>query len=117
VDQSPTWQNGKMAPPLLTLGSVLLAISLILWYEGSTWGLVIAWLFGTWGAMLVGWALIAGWHKSLAACVAGSAFALGAALTAILFAPYGTWELAVVCAIGSGLALALGISQIRRLVR
>jgi|SRR6185437_13289346 hypothetical protein len=104
-----------MAPRLLTLGCVLLAISLFCWHEGSGWGLFIAWVSGTWGATLAAWALIAGWHKSLAACIAGSAFALGAALTALFFVQRDAWEIAVVCAVGSGLALAFGLYQVHHL--
>ena len=106
-----------MGPRLLTVGCVLLAIALFFWHEGSGWGLFIAWVSGTWGAMLAAWALIAGWRKSLAACLVGSALALGAVLTALLFVQRGAWDLAVVCAVGSGLALASGLHQVRHLAR
>lgn len=106
-----------MGPRLLTFGCALLAIALVFWHEGSGWGLFIAWVCGTWGATVVAWGLIAGWHKSLAACLAGSAFALAAVLTALLLVQRGAWDMAVVCAVGSGLALAVGLYQVRHLLR
>jgi len=97
---------------LVAFGSVLLAIALLLWREGSGWGLFIAWVFGMWGAMLVAWGLIAGWHRSLAACIAGSAFALAAMLLALLCVQHDAWDLAVPCAVGSALALIFGVYQV-----
>jgi hypothetical protein len=102
---------------LVGFGGVLLAIALFLWAEGSAWGLVIAWLLGTWGATLVAWGLLAGWYRSRAACVVGSAFALGAVLVALLCVPHNGWELAIMCAGASGLALIFGVIQVWHLSR
>jgi len=102
---------------LVAFGSVLVAIALFFWREGSGWGLFIAWVFGTWGAMLVAWGLLAGWYRSLAACVAGSAFALAAVLVALLYVQHDAWDLAIPCVIGSALALTFGVSQIAYLSR
>ena len=98
-------------------GSVLLAIALAFFLEGSGWGIVIAWVLGTWGATLVAWGLIAGWTRSLAACVVGSAFALAAALVALLGVQRDAWGIAIPCAIASGLALLFGVFQIRVLLQ
>jgi hypothetical protein len=99
-------------PPLLVgFGSALLAIALLFCLEGSGWGLFIAWVFGTWGAMLMAWGLLAGWHRSIAACVAGSAFALAAVVVALSCVQRDAWELAILCAVGSGLALIFGVYQ------
>ena len=98
-------------------GSVLLAIALAFFLEGSGWGIVIAWVLGTWGATLVAWGLIAGWTRSLAACVVGSAFALAAALVALLGVQRDAWGIAIPCAIASGLALCFGVYQVRALLQ
>lgn len=106
-----------MAPALVGLGSVLVGIAIALCIDGSYWGLVIAWVFGTWGAMLVAWGLIAGWYRSLAACAVSSLFALAAIVVALLFGPDDTWEVAIPCAIGSALSLTFSAYQIYYLVR
>ena len=102
---------------LLRFGFVLLAIALFCWHEGSGWGLFIAWVLGMWGAMLVAWGLIAGWYRSVAACVAGSAFALAAVFVALFCVQRGEWEMGILCAIGSGLALIFGVYQVCYLLR
>jgi hypothetical protein len=102
---------------LIGLGSVLLAIALALVLDGSYWGFVIAWVLGIWGATLVAWGLIAGWYRSVAACIAGSALALGAVLVALLCVPRDAWEIAIPCAISSGLALLFGLYQVRSLLQ
>jgi hypothetical protein len=94
------------------LGSVALAIAIVFAVDGSTYGLLIAWLFGTWGAMLVAWGLVAGWYRSLAACVASSLFALSAIVVALAFVPDGAWGVAISCAIGNGLALFFSVYQV-----
>ena len=98
-------------------GSVLLAIALAFFLEGSGWGIAIAWFLGTWGATLVAWGLITGWSRSLAACIAGSALALAAALVALLCVQREAWEFAIPCAIASGLALLCGVFQVRSLLK
>jgi hypothetical protein len=105
-----------MASRLLAVGCLLLAAALFFWHEGSGWGQFAAWLFGSWGAMLVAWGLIAGWYRSVAACIAGSAFALGAMLLALLGVQRGAWEIGFLCAVGSGLALVFGLYQVRHLI-
>ena len=95
----------------------MLAIALVFWREGSGWGLFIAWIFGTWGATLLAWGLIAGWYRSLAACLAGSVLAAAATLVALLLVQRGAWEMALLCAIASGLALVFGAYQVRHLLR
>jgi hypothetical protein len=102
---------------LVGFGSVLLAIALAFLLDGSGWGIAIAWLFGTWGATLVAWGLIAGWPRSLAACVVGSAFALAAVLVALLCVQRDAWEIAIACAIASGLALLFGVYQVGALLQ
>ena len=102
---------------LVGFGSLLLAIALAFFLEGSGWGIAIAWLFGTWGATLVAWGLIAGWTRSLSACIAGSAFALAAVLVALLCVQREAWEIAIPCAIASGLALLFGVYQVRALLQ
>ena len=67
--------------------------------------------------MLVAWGLLAGWHRSLVACVAASAFALGSVLVALLCVQFEWWEMAILGAVGSGLAFVLGVYQVRHLVR
>jgi len=99
------------------LGSIGLAIAIVFAADGSYWGLVIAWLFGTWGAMLVAWGLVAGWYRSLAACVASSLFALAAIVVALLFVPPGARGVAISCAISCALALAFSTYQIYYLLR
>jgi hypothetical protein len=106
-----------MAGLLVAFGCFLLAVALALLIDGSYYGMVIAWVLGTWGAMLVAWGLLAGWHRSLVACIVASAFALASVLVALLYNPDKTWELAILCALGSGLAFMLGVFQIRHLVR
>ena len=98
-------------------GSVLLAIALALLLDGSEWGIVIAWVLGIWGATLVAWGLIAGWTRSLAACVVGSAFALAAALVALLCVQRDAWGIAIPCAIACGLALCFGVYQVCALLQ
>ena len=98
-------------------GSVLLAIALAFFLEGSGWGIVIAWVLGTWGATLVAWGLIAGRTRSLAACVVGSAFALAAALVALLCVQRDAWGIAIPCAIACGLALCFGVYQVCALLQ
>ena len=95
----------------------MLALAVFFWREGSGWGLFIAWIFGMWGAMLVAWGLIAGWYRSIAACVAGSGFAFAALLIALLGVQHGAWEMAILCVVGSGLALLCGVYQVRYLAR
>jgi len=102
---------------MVGFGGVWIAIALFLWADGSAWGLVIAWVLGTWGAALVAWGLLAGWYRSLAACVVGSAFALAAVLVALLCVPDRSWDMAIPCAIASGLALIFGVTQICYLSR
>lgn len=102
---------------LVGFGSVLLALALACVLEGSEWGIVIAWVLGTWGATLVAWGLIAGWTRSLAACVAGAAFALAAMLVALLCVQLDAWGIAIPCAIASGLALLFGVYQVRALLQ
>ena len=102
---------------LLRSGCVLLAIALFCWHEGSGWGLFIAWVLGMWGATLVAWGLITGWYRSVAACVAGSVFALAAVFVALFCVQRGAWEMGIPCAVGSGLALILGVYQVWRLLR
>ena len=63
------------------------------------------------------WGLIAGWTRSLAACVVGSAFALAAVLVALLCVQRDAWEIAIPCAIASGLALLFGVYQVRVLLQ
>jgi hypothetical protein len=96
---------------LVGFGSVLLAIALALLLEGSAWGIVIAWFLGTWGATLVAWGLIAGWYRSVAACLVGSVFGLAAVVVALACVPLGGWEFAIPCAIAAGLALLFGVYQ------
>ena len=102
---------------LVGLGCLLLTIALICWREGSGYGLLFAWLAGTWGAMLVAWGLLLGWYRSLVACVAGSAFALASVLVALLCVQFEAWEIAIWCAAGSGLALLFGVYQVWYLLR
>ena len=102
---------------MVGFGGFLVTIALFLWADGSAWGLVFAWLLGTWGATLVAWGLLSGWYRSRAACVVGSAFALGAMLVALLCVPHNGWETAILCAIASGLALIFGVIQIWYLSR
>jgi hypothetical protein len=106
-----------MPSVLVALGCVLLAVALFFLREGSGWGLFIAWLAGTWGAMLVAWGLIAGWYRSVAACMVGSAFALASVLVALLCVQRGAWDIAMMCAAASGLALVFGVYQLRSLLR
>jgi hypothetical protein len=102
---------------LVGFGGLLIAVALFLWADGSAWGLSIAWLVGTWGATLVAWGLLAGWYRSLAACLVGSVFALAAMLVALLCVPDPRWEPGILCAIASGLALIFGVPQIWYLSR
>ena len=102
---------------LVGLGSVLLALALALLLDGSAWGIVIAWVLGSWGATLVGWGLIAGWYRSVAACLIGSAFALAAVVVALACVPRGGWEFAIPCAIAAGLALPYGVYQVYSLLQ
>ena len=102
---------------LVGFGSVLLAIALAFLIDGSGWGIVIAWVLGIWGSTLVAWGLIAGWTRSLAACIAGSAFALAAVLVALLCVQRDAWGIAIPCAIASGLALLFGVYQVRALLQ
>ena len=111
------WHNRDVSGLLVAFGSVLMAIAFLLWREGSGWSLFIAWVFGTWGAMLVAWGLLTGWYRSPIACVAGSAFALAALLVALLCVQHDAWDLAIPCAVGSALALISGIYQIAYLSR
>ena len=104
--------NGIVPALLVAFGSVLLAIAIFFWREGSGWGLFIAWVFGTWGAMLVAWGLLTGWYRSLAACIAGSAFALAAVLVALLCVQHDAWGVALPCAAGSALAFIFGVYQV-----
>lgn len=105
-------------PKLLAgLGAFLLAVALFFWREGSGWGLFIAWVCGTWGGMFMAWGLIVGWYRSVAACVAGSAFASAAMLVSLLCVQHDARDLAIPCAIGSGLALTLGVYQVCYLLR
>ncbi|HXU01416.1 MAG TPA: hypothetical protein VN903_10505 [Polyangia bacterium] len=97
---------------LVGFGSVLVALAVALLIDGSAWGLVIAWVLGTWGGTLVAWGLIAGWSRSVGACVVGSAFALAAVVVALACVPPGAWELAVLCAIAAALALFFGVYQV-----
>jgi hypothetical protein len=99
------------------LGCVWVAIAIALCIDGSYWGLVIAWVLGTWGAMLVAWGLIAGWYRSLAACVVSSLFALSAIVVALLFVPRDAWGIAIPCAIGSALSLPFSVYQVYYLLR
>src|SRR5262245_34938112 len=95
----------------------MLAIAVALWVDGSAWGIAIAWLFGTWGGMAVAWGLLAGWYRSLIACLAGSAFALAAMLMSLFCVQQNAWEIAILCAVGSGLALIFGVFQVGHLWR
>src|SRR5262245_3823361 len=95
----------------------MLAIALLLAVDGSYYGLLIAWIFGTWGAMVLAWGLLAGWSRSLVACTVASVFALAAMLVALFFVPRDGWEIAIPCAVGSGLALIFGLVQIAHLWR
>jgi hypothetical protein len=97
---------------LVGLGSVWVAIAIALCIDGSYWGLVIAWVLGTWGAMLVAWGLVAGWYRSLAACIVSALFALAAIVVALAFVPRDAWGIAIPCAIGSGLALFFSVYQV-----
>ena len=97
---------------LVTLGSVGIAIAIVLAADGSYYGLLIAWLFGTWGAMLLAWGLVAGWYRRLAACVVSSLFALSAIVVALAFVPDGAWGVAIPCAIGNALALFFSVYQV-----
>ena len=97
---------------LVVLGSVGLAIAIALSIDGSYWGLVIAWFFGTWGAMLLAWGLVAGWYRSVVACVISALFALSAIVVALAFVPPGAWAIAIMCAIGNGLALFFSVYQV-----
>jgi hypothetical protein len=94
----------------------LIAIALILWREGSGWGLFIGWVFGTWGAMFSAWGLIVGWHRSITACVAGSTFAVGAIAVALSCVQRDAWDLAILCATGSALAFTSGVYQLWHLI-
>lgn len=102
---------------VLGFGSFLIAIALLLWRDGSSWGLVFAWHLGTWGATLVAWGVLSGWYRSRVACVVGSAFALGAMLVALLCVPDNGWETAILCTVASGLALTFGAMQLWNLSR
>jgi hypothetical protein len=102
---------------LVAFGSVLLAIALAFLLDGSGLGIVIAWVLGTWGATLLAWGLIAGWPRSVGACAAGSALALAAGLVALVCVQRDAWDLAIPCAIASGLAMLSGLYQVRALVR
>ena len=102
---------------LVASGSVLLAIALALLLDGSGWGFVIAWVLGIWGATFVSWGLIAGWYRNLAACIVGSLFALAAALVALLCVQRDAWEIAIPCAVASGLALLFGVYQVHALLQ
>jgi len=94
------------------LGCAGLAIAIALCIDGSYWGQVIAWFVGTWAAMLVAWGLVAGWYRSVAACVVSALLALSAIVVALLFVPPGAWEVAILCAIGNGLALFFSVYQV-----
>ena len=102
---------------LVGFGAVLIALALLLLHDGSEWGLVIAWVLGTWGGTLVAWGLLTGWHHRVVACVASAAFALAAVLVALLFVPDGGLDRAIMCAVASGLALILSVAQICHLRR
>ena len=100
---------------LVGVGGAAVALAILLWIDGSDWGLVYAWLLGSWGAMLMAWGLLAGWYRSLAACVASSLFAVAAILVALRCIPNfppDAWQTGILCAIGSGLALFFGAYQI-----
>lgn len=111
------WHNGTVPAGLIGGGCFLIAVALYCWREGSGYGLLFAWVFGTWGATLVAWGLLAGWYRSVAGCVAGSAFALAALLVALLCVQFDAWDLAIPCAIASGLALIFGGFQLGHLLR
>jgi hypothetical protein len=102
---------------LVVTGSFFLALALYCLREGSGYGLLFAWVLGIWGAMLVSWGLLAGWYRSVIACVVGSVFALASLLVALLCFQFEWWEMAIVCAVGSGLALIFGVYRVRYLLR
>lgn len=102
---------------LVGIGVFLVGIALFCWREGSGYGLLIAWVFGAWGLMLLAWGLLAGWHRNLLACLAGSACALSSVLVALLCVQFEWWEMAILCAVGSGLALTFGVFQVVYLLR
>jgi len=106
-----------MAALVVGFGCFLLGLALFCLREGSGYGLLFAWILGTWGAMLVAWGLLAGWFRSVLACVVASAFALASVLVALLCVQFEAWDIAILCAVGSGLALIFGVYRVFDLLR
>jgi hypothetical protein len=111
------WHNGSVPSLLVGVGCISIAIALFFWHEGSGYGLLFAWFFGMWGATLVAWGLIAGWYRSAAACIASSVFALAAMVIALACVQFDAWDIAIMCAIASALALIFAVAQACYLLR
>ena len=105
-----------MARFLVALGGVMLVIAYVLWRDDSSWGVIIAWFLASWGSMLIAWGLIAGWYSNAVACLAGAVFAAAAATVALRWIQVILWEAAILCAIGSLLAFAIGVARARHLL-
>ncbi len=102
---------------LVGFGCALIAIALFFWREGSGYGLLIAWFFGMWGATFLAWGLISGWYRSAAACIASAVCALAAMVIALAYVQFDAWDMAIMCAIASALALIFAVHQACYLLR
>jgi len=102
---------------LVTLGLLLLLPAFVLWRDGSSIGVVLAWIAGMWGFLLLGWGALCGWWKTLPGCLLGSVSAIASVGLALAWSwQEGEWisPLTLPCQLGGGVCLALGFLSLRR---
>lgn len=104
-----------MAELLLTIATMLLGIAGFFWWDGSSWGALIACFLGMWGALFGAWGLIALRPPRLLACVAAVVLAAASAILGALWMSGGAWPWGIGCAVGGALGVAVGLTHARRL--
>jgi len=67
--------------------------------------------------MVIAWGLIAGWYQNAGACLAGAGFGAAGAIIALRWIQIILLQAAILCAIGSLLAVVTGVARARQLLR
>jgi hypothetical protein len=104
-----------LAGVLLTFASLLLGVAGLLWWEGTSWGTLIASFLAMWGGLFAAWGLLALRPPRLAACIV--AVLLGTASTgfSVLWLVGGWWPWGIGCTVGGAAAIVVGLWRARRL--
>lgn len=103
-----------MAGILFTLTSLLLGVAGLLWWEGTSWGALIAWFLAMWAALFAAWGLLA--LRPPKRLVSMAAVVLGAASAAfsLLWLDGGWWPWGIGSTIGGSVTVVVGLWRARR---